>query len=115
MLVMRRRVGGGSPRPAGVPRRGCRCGGAGRGEATRWVEGGGDGDGGDVEEVAGGAGEAAVGGERDQGGGEVGDGLDGQADRQRGGDAAAGVGGQGGGGGEPGEPEDRFAVGVGER
>src|SRR5215472_5877591 len=54
---------------------------------------------GNLKEVAGSAGEATVGGERDQGSGEVGDGLNGQADRKRGGYTAAAVdGGESGGG-----------------
>src|SRR5437899_9524403 len=62
------------------------------------VEASGKRDCGNLKEVAGSAGEAAVGGERDQGGGEVGKGLDREADRQRGGDTAAAVnGGEGSG------------------
>jgi hypothetical protein len=77
------------------------------GPGLDWLAGGGrrDRDRGDFEEVAGGAGQAAVGGESDQGGGEVGDGLDGEADRHPGGDAATGVDrGEAGGREEPGEP-----------
>jgi hypothetical protein len=88
---------------------------AGRDRMGRPVEASGDRYRGDVQEVAGGAGEAAVGGERDHGGGEVGDGLDGEADRQRGRDAATVVdGGEASGCEEPGEPEHGFGAGAGE-
>jgi len=81
----------------------------------RPVQAGGDRHRRNVKEVADSAGEAAVGGERDHGSGEIGDGLDGEADRQRGGYAAARVGGEEPDGGEePGEPQDRFAASAGE-
>jgi len=77
---------------------------------------GGDRHRGDVQEIAGGASQAAVGSKRDHRCGEVRDGLNGKTDGQRRDDSATAVDGdENRGCEEPGEPQERFAARVGER